>query len=373
MMARVRENVPRFLWARERGQGIAGGSTSFASLRASQQKVAQINIGRLALAMFDDELSPDFQPESLECWAKMAVRINAGMIDYRGSILEALREEGHLIIEDSDEEPNEGIAKSIGLTRDEAYAQERTEIASAKDLTDAEAKKLKDQRAKSREQRHQERKHILKERYGVDVTPDLIEQDDKNWYPQLRLHYYLSLGREHLSERDKRAASAQLAHGEGDIWLPAFNRSQLGLSIALLEILGIPDLLTTGGELRNSDKKLQALAELAKKKSNPWQIKATLGVSIHSDDTPITVFQKLLTKIGIKLRCLRREGGDGNRQRVYEIVRPTDGRNEIFQGWLERDESFASKSDGENSASTSTAANKYIYTGGGRGQSAAVG
>lgn len=371
MLARVRENIPRFLWARERGQGIAGGSTSVASLRASQQKVAKANIHQLMLAAFDDELSPDFQPESLDCWAKMAVRINAGMIDYRASILEALREEGHLILEDPDDEPNEEIAKSIGLTRDEAYAQERTEIASAKDLTDAEARKLKDQRAKTREQRHQERKHILKERYGVDVNPNLIEQDDKNWYPQLRLHYYLTLGRTHLSERDKRAASAQLEHGEGDIWLPTFNKSQLGLAIASLERLGIPSLLTAGGELRNSDEKLQTLAELAK--SNPWQIKAILGISIHSDDTPLTVLQKLLTKIGIKLRCIRREGGDGNRQRVYEIARPVDGRDEIFQRWLERDESFDSKSDGENSASTSTAANKYIYTGGGRGQSAAVG
>lgn len=370
MMARVRDNIPRFLWARERGQGIAGGSTSVASLRASQQKVAKANIHQLMLAGFEDELSPDFQPESLDCWLKMAVRINAGMIDYRASILEALREEGHLIIEDSDDEPNEGIAKSIGLTRDEAYSQERTEIASANDLTDAEAKKLKDQRAKTREQRHQERKHILKERYGVDVTPDLIEQDDKNWYPQLRLHYYLTLGREHLSERDKRAASAQLEHGAGDVWLPTFNKSQLGLAIAFLELLRIPDLLTAGGELRNSDEKLQALCEIAKRKGNPQLIKDVLGISIHSEDTPIKVLQKLLTKIGIKLKYLRREGSDDNRQRVYEIALPTDGRDAIFQSWLERDESFASKSDGENSTSTSTTANKYIYVGGGRAQEA---
>jgi hypothetical protein len=153
--------------------------------------------------------------------------------------------------------------------------------------------------------------------------------------------------------------------------LPTFNKSQLGLTIASLERLGIPSLLTAGGELRNSDEKLQTLAELTK--SNPWQIKAILGISIHPEDTPITVLQKLLTKIGIKLRCLRREGGDGNRQRVYEIARPVDGRDEIFQRWLERDESFASKSDGENSASTSTAANKYIYAGGGRGQGVVAG
>jgi hypothetical protein len=371
MMARVRENVPRFLWASERGHGIAGGSTSVGNLISTQQKVAKANIQRLVQAGFDDELSTEFQKESLDCWAKMAVRINAGMTLYRASILEALREEGHLIVEDPNDEPDEEIVTGIGVTRDKAYSQERQEIASASDITDVEAKELKDKRAKTKDEHHQERKHSLKERYGVEVTPELVEQDDKGWYPQLRLHYYLTLGREHLSERDKRAAFAQLEHGAGDIWLPTFNKSQLGLAIASIERLGIPNLLAAGGELRNSDEKLQALAELTK--SNPWQIKAILGISIHSEDTPINVLQKLLAKIGIKLRCIRREGGDGNRQRVYEIVRPTDGRDAIFQGWLERDESFASKSDGESSTSTSTTANNYLSTGGGRNQNVAAG
>ncbi len=64
--ARVRENVPRHLWAAERGIGrIGNGSTSIKSLLASQHKLTKLNIRLLAESEFDDDLDPNFQPESL--------------------------------------------------------------------------------------------------------------------------------------------------------------------------------------------------------------------------------------------------------------------------------------------------------------------
>jgi hypothetical protein len=69
-------------------------------------------------------------------------------------------------------------------------------IAQAETISDAGFKKLQDKKAKTKTERHQERKALLNERYGVDVTPELVWKDDDAWYPQLRLHYFLTMGRE---------------------------------------------------------------------------------------------------------------------------------------------------------------------------------
>ncbi|WP_323808783.1 hypothetical protein [Nostoc sphaeroides] len=67
----------------------------------------------------------------------------------------------------------------------------------------------------------------MSRRYEIEVTPDLVEKDDDGWYPQLRMHYYLTLGREFLNNRDAKRAKAQLEAGQNSIWKPDFNKGQL--------------------------------------------------------------------------------------------------------------------------------------------------
>ena len=54
--------------------------------------------------------------------------------------------------------------------------------------------------------------------------------------------------------------------------------------------------------------------------------------------TPIALAQKRLSKIGVKLEYLRREGSDGFRVRVYGYTSLSDGRDEVFAAWIARDE-----------------------------------
>ncbi|MFM5891766.1 MAG: hypothetical protein ACKOQS_26330, partial [Dolichospermum sp.] len=42
--------------------------------------------------------------------------------------------------------------------------------------------------------KHIEKKYSIKKRYQVEISPDLILFDDDGNYPQLRLHYFLTLG-----------------------------------------------------------------------------------------------------------------------------------------------------------------------------------
>jgi hypothetical protein len=132
-------------------------------------------------------------------------------------------------------------------------------IANSVELSGAELKKLQDKRARTKTERHQQRKAELSRRYEVDVTPELVEKDDDGWYPQLRMHYYLTLGRNHLSTRDAKRAASQLEAGENSIWKPDFNKGQLLPAVLLLENLNLLQFLTPDVQLRGSDEKMVSL------------------------------------------------------------------------------------------------------------------
>ncbi|WP_179077080.1 hypothetical protein [Nostoc sp. C057] len=125
------------------------------------------------------------------------------------------------------------------------------------------------------------------------------------------MHYYLTLGREFLTNRDAKRAKAQLELGENSIWKPDFNKGQMLPAVLLLEELNLLQLLTPGEQLRGSDEKMLEFKALAVKHRHV--IKNYLNVSISGKHTPIAIAQKLLAKIDLKLNYVGRLGKRENR------------------------------------------------------------
>ncbi|MEH1819437.1 MAG: hypothetical protein V7L31_10235 [Nostoc sp.] len=201
----------------------------------------------------------------------------------------------------------------------------------------------------------------MSRRYEIDVTPDLVEKDDDGWYPQLRMHYYLTLGREFLTNRDAKRAKAQLEAGENSVWKPDFNKGQLLPAVLLLENLNLLQFLTPDVQLRGTDEKMLEFKALAV--THRQVIKNYLDVSVSEKLTPIAfplrvaegIAQKLLAKIDLKLDYVGRLGKRENRECVYRFVAPDDQRNSIFGQWFNRDEVFLSESVSvSNNISTTT-------------------
>ncbi len=384
-LGRIRENLPRFIWVAPYGfNQVGNGSTSIPSLLTSGQSLTQLNVRLLQQSDFYalDDIETSFQAESLLCWAKMAVRHNASMAQYRESVLAALKAEGHQVIEapsvrnlesPSDalpfsEEPDvnqrhpipspqspaqDAQAETTSLTaiiaavRDQNYQAECKAIAQSEDLSENEYRTLQRRLVKTTAQRRAKRKHDLKQRYGIPVTAQLVAQDDAGWYPKLQLHYFLTVGREYLAQRDAACAQMLIELGDGSIFLPDFNRSQLGAAVGTMELLGVPVLLQSGRELRSTDEDLRAMAALAL--SNRAALKTTLGIGLAKNAAPITIVRRLLEKIGYGLRCVGRtrqasctkaaptKGISRSRVRVYQVVNPDDGRFEVFKHWLAMD------------------------------------
>lgn len=338
-LARLRESVDRHLWVAPYGLGQVGnGSTSLRSLLASEHQQAKANLHLLqdASLFLDDDEEPNIDPTALTVWGKMACRINTGMVAYRQSVFDGLRDEGHNIAEVAlTGIDTEALSDDLTKVRDENYQRECAAISNSRDLTAIEYDKLSQHRAKTPEERLEERKYKLNQRYQVPVNPELVAKDDDGWYSQIRLHYYMSVGKGYLKAHDRKAVES-VAH-QGKTWLPDFNNSQLGLAIGILERLDPLQLLNPDQEHRGTDEHLEQMAKLAI--AHKWEIKAALGLSIKDDDSPVLVAQKLLKKLGLKMSCVGRDRNSEGKAagRVYQFVPGDDGRQTVFDAWLERD------------------------------------
>ena len=349
-LARIRASVPRYLWATKRGFNkcmVGNGATVKKALIASTRNKASKNIRLLQAAdssLSDLDLDTNFQPESLNTWAKRGCYINLTMQNYRSSIVEGLIAEGHKVTAPNEPQTEEfnladEVESQLKQVAQSKYQAECTHVADARVPTEREYQTLKDKRAKTKEERWIERKGSLLRRYGdnVPITPELVAKDDEGWYAKILSHYYLTVGRQHLIERDSRQIRAIAHHTKNRLWLPDFNRSLLSTSLRLLETL-IIGLLKPGIQYKGSDPNIKLIAELAH--ANKRELKTFLGLTIVESDTSIKIAQKLLSLLGLKLTYIGRLGSREQRERVYMFEFCNDGREEIFASWLRRDSAF---------------------------------
>ncbi|MBD2255830.1 plasmid replication protein, CyRepA1 family, partial [Nostoc parmelioides] len=335
-LARVREEVERHLWVARHGVGKVGnGATNVKSLLASEHQCFKANLRLLqdaSMVIDGDEIN--INRTALTIFGKMSCRINAGMIHYRESVVEALTDEGHNIIDVYDNKTRIILEKLITKQRDDLYNAECENVCAAdtSHLTPAKYEALQQQRSKTTTERNIERKYKLEQRYGVEVTPELVKKDDAGYYPQLRLCYYLTVGRAYVAERDRSLGEKMLQAKSA--WLPDFNGGQKSLVIHALEKFNIPNFIKSDRSLRGTDEDLVQMANNAL--SVKWQVKTVLDITLNDSDTPIVILRRFLKKIGLKLKYKGRDG-TGDRQRIYHVVGADDGREQIFQHWLAKE------------------------------------
>ena len=360
-LGRIRANIPRHIWvAGYSFNQVGNGSTSIASLLTSGHRLTELNIRLLQKSDLEnlDDLDTGFQAESLLCWAKMAVRVNASMLHYRDSVLALLQQDNHRLELKIPKAPLKTVAENqvslaaqnqltdaIQEAREQNYQAECQAIALSPKLSDQKYQKLKKRLVKNVQERRTLRKHELKQRYGIEITPELVVLDDQGWYQKLRLHYFLTVGRHYLADRDTKFAKNLIEQGHGSLFLPDFNGSQLGAIIGTMEILGIPVLLADPQrELCPQDDDLLALAQIAIQ--NRADIKTVVGIGIAHNASPITIIRRFLDLVGYDLKVLKSKKIDKKQVRIYQIIVPSDGREAVFQQWLVRDRALPGSSEG---------------------------
>jgi hypothetical protein len=371
-LARVRESVPRFVWAAHFSPSKVGnGSCNYRDVARSATKSVRSNISLLKEVDFDLDTQSD--PIALRTWAKMSARVNASLWNYRKELRNGLSIEGHqvTIVTDDltklfgqthithemvhsladgslqvsgfeflgwqhDAEGIDRVIQSIAKIRTQNQNAEAIAISDSPEISSTEYKKIKDQTIQTARKRNSKRKHELQCRYPVEITPEVKLKDDGGWYAQLRLHYYLEHDPELVKLHDMQELQGHLDRGDGKILVQDVRL--LTAQVEALRSLKILDLLKPGEPIRATDPEIQHVITLATHYKE--DIKALFNLTITDKVAPMAIVQSILNKIGIKLTCTGRDRApDGRRGgiRVYKYYAPTDDRETIFAEWEKSD------------------------------------
>lgn len=335
---RLRDEVPRHIWVKKTAKNnrIGNGSTSIKALLRSQHQLTKANIFLLNQAGISegvDELEVNFSPESLNAWAKRACVVNAGKNNYRQEVIDKLLSEGYELGE-QDPLETESVRDGLKETCKENYQNYCTKVEKAVTPSDEELEELSKKRSKTEEERFKKRKGDLNKLYGSEVTAELVEKDDNGWYPQIQLHYYLTVGEAYLAERDRRTLTKIKEQGKGKAFKPDINKKQLSAQVEALKLIGIKQFLNPEAEF-TKDNLAEWLETVIKHRHH---LKTILGVTINPEtDSAIAVAQRILKKLGQKLELLHQIRIEGKPTRIYSGCNPNpDGRSLVFQYWLER-------------------------------------
>ncbi|BAZ31507.1 hypothetical protein NIES4074_39800 [Cylindrospermum sp. NIES-4074] len=373
-LARVRDDVPRVVWCAKRGIGLIGsGSTNYRLLSYWYQENQKENLALLSpLHKIDVDLPLVYDPIHLRTWAKLSARVNASIRLYRQSMQDGLVSDGHqiwmrsnavhnniirdlrlaffkadsqdletrkrLILEivkvqkdwSEDRQKAKEIKRKIKEIKQRNQLAVATAVAKARDIDYVEYEQLLAKHSLSDAERNQINKYILRQRYGVEVTPLLKLQDDKGYYGQLLTHYYLTHESEFFHVRDEQEWHQQLSWGEGKVFLP--DLKTYTLKVEAMRALGMLQLLEPERVFSESDADLIWLKNAAVQSSK--HIKRALGIDLVRGKeivSGIKILSRLLNLLGLKLKLV---------DDVYQIDLETldDGRYQIFAVWQHRDE-----------------------------------
>jgi hypothetical protein len=332
MLMRVRENIPRHIYVAKRGMSKIGtGEPSARCLFSSSEKMFQLHLKSLQSDNFElinNEININLN--ALNCYLKMAARINFEMEDYRNIVIKNLINEGNkLVFNDGDVDVDvEQIDSELTENKEQNYLNELDEIVETdvSTMTADQFKNLDRQKLKTKNERHKHRKYQVQDLYKVEVSADLLHKDNEGYYPQLRLHYFLSLGRKFSLLRDIRILDK--VKDSKSAFYPDINASLIESRVRLLELLNIPNILSLD-KITSDHELLIVLKDTIL--AYPKEIKMFLG-GFHPEMSPVTMFRKIIKLLGLKLQRIGREGA-GDRNWIYKVIGSEDGRGEIFHKW----------------------------------------
>jgi hypothetical protein len=332
MLMRVRENIPRHIYIAKRGMSKIGtGEPSARCLFSSSEKMFQLHLKSLQSDNFElinNEININLN--ALNCYLKMAAKINFEMNDYRNIVVKNLISEGNkLVFSDGDVDVDvEQIDTELSENKEQNYLNELDEIVGTdiSMMTADQFKNLDRQKLKTKGERHKHRKYQVHDLYKVEVTADLLHKDNEGYFPQLRLHYFLSLGRKFSLLRDIRILDK--VKESKSAFYPDINQSLIESRVRLLELLNIPNILSID-KITSDHELLMQLKDTIL--AYPKEIKMFLG-AFHPDMTPVAMLRKIIKLLGLKLQRIGRQGS-GGRNWIYKVVGSEDGRGEIFHKW----------------------------------------
>ncbi|MFM7887456.1 MAG: hypothetical protein ACKPCM_12365, partial [Pseudanabaena sp.] len=312
------------------------GSVNWKTLAKQSIKNNSDHIKVMAIA--DIESGTALLQKSIETHSKFMARRNYELKNYSKCVDRQLRLDGYKIVNI----PQENITITDNGERLKAIKEAKTEqyceSVPQSDITnELELKRIEKSLERTPEERLKVAKKKLSDRYLIPITPQLVKQDMDGIYSKLRLHYYLTVGAEYLSDRDQ--ANLETLLGDDKLLFATdANKWLLSGKIALLLKIGLPDFLANAGEdeLNNKDDRAIKFNEKLISDFYRFPLLRHFGIKIDKEAKPLTNIEKILERVG---RCLSRDEKSKKQKKAggYQITAISNLESSIFENWLKRD------------------------------------
>lgn len=338
-LARVRDGVPRVVWASEASH-FDESCKSFLpetinkNFHKYHDRGLQLIELAAALATGDDPadlveamqraidpLTRQWNNPHIDTYCKLKARRNFGLSQLAIQLRQELIDEGHTITDFGCLNLTASGGK-ISIQKGVLKAEEAASIANADDISLEQAKSIVVKAGATEEERHQATKALLKaELPDIELTPEFVGKaiinDRRRWLDRVKLWWYFT-NFEKTKELDRREWRHKLKQfATGVAYLP--DVKTFSPKVELIKDLGlfaIIDLSNLEKEYTSSDRDIATF----KQKANflRYRLYTVFNLTVTPKTDPIKLIGKLLERVGLGLISRQVRVGD-ERIRYYKI------------------------------------------------------
>ena len=350
MLARVRESVPRSVWCKARANSSQDTPTSYLPseikkrLFSNQKSTTEFIELALELARErakaetgdsnpdDKELLPFLQEQlqfmmgdggwdnpHVDLYCKQIARRNYSLNQLAVQLRQELIDEGHLITDVAIDEATV-TGDSVRFEKDEIKHQKAEATAKAEDIEVDEAMRIKNKPARTEEENHKATKSLLKrELPGVELTKDFlyksIYKDDRRWLNQIKL-FWMATNPDITKQLDSIEWRKKLKQfSSGVAYIP--DVKTYSHKIEVIQKLGLLDFINPLEEFTEDSPKVQKFVKDCHRHRK--KLKSAFGIHLTKDYPPIKLLNRLLERIGLKMKFSRRERQSEAKLRYYKL------------------------------------------------------
>ena len=376
-MARIRQPVPRTVWAKEQGasnseneptsylpeeikrrmfdsnEGLM--TTMLTALSKARELAHQQGIAnpedKDLLPLIIEELQAmmgidgSWNNPHIDLYADQTARRNFSLSQFAVQLQQELIDEGHILRDcQGDGATNAGDAVTEG--KKEIKRRNATATATAKDISYEEAQEVRRKPTRSDQEEHAMAKAFMKHDLpGVELTPEFVlkakYEDNGRWLSQAKLFWHV-YNLDACKDKDEREWKYRLNQfSKGVVFLPDIKsdmpKVEAILKSGVLDWVKPSDLET---EYSNESPEGQAFVRNAY--AHRKIIKIALNITVQRDSEPVKLASRILDRIGLGLTYSRRDK-QGDRVRYYklneELATDSDRKavwEALDQRWRER-------------------------------------
>ena len=321
MLGRVRANVQRSIWVKEKGSAYSKLSRSAhpetlkQALKIQSDILAQTIRHSLTETAYSGltSFSWDTDPH-IQTWCEIEAERNQSMPNLRARVAYRLQAEGNQIMMRVGWE-SKPTAQALKATREQIESEEAIATEAALEIGETLAQLISAKDNATTEERHQLKKYRLADFYLAEVTAALVLAD-RNGSKRSEVKNLEELIEPDLAaKRDTAALDAQLKWGS-DI-MPQDIRTG-SVSTEVRRLIGLDKWIEREDSWLSDCDELAEFKALCLRERVKAGIKLALGYTVKDDASPQKILSELLSQCGIKVKS-EQKTTKGKAQRRYSI------------------------------------------------------